>query len=402
MTTLAASPSETSTDPRRIVAVLGLTLALGYAAFLLGCFLQGYWVIDVTGRTIASDFVNLYAAGKLVLAGDPAAPYDWAKQVAAEIAAVGYDFEAGYGWHYPPPFLFVATIVAVLPFVPAMFAWLAVTGAAYILTIRAIVGDRAGLWLACGFPAALWNVTAGQNGFASAALIGGALHFLRSRPILAGLCLGFLTYKPQLGVLFPLVLVAGGHWRTIWSAAVTATALAAATWLVFGDGPWLGFLHSLDVANDIVLAQGGPGFLKLQSVYALMRSLGAGETAAWTAHGVIVIAVMLGLWLLWRSRAAFELKAAALGVGIVVTTPYLFVYDLVILAVPVAFLVRLGLAEGFSGAEAIALSAVVLVLLAYIGATTQVGLAAALLLSFVIVRRLVLDADEPAGKNGTA
>jgi hypothetical protein len=394
VTTLDASSDHApSTDPRRIIAVGGLTLALAYGVFLFGCYLQGYWLIDGEARTIASDFVNLYAAGRLVLAGDPAAPYDWSKQVAAEVAAVGYDFEAGYGWHYPPPFLFAAASVALIPFVPAMFAWLAATGALYVAAIRAIVGHRAGMFLACGFPAVLWNVTAGQNGFLSAALIGGTLGLMQRRPLLAGVSLGLLTYKPQLGVLFPLVLVGGGHWRMFGSAAATAIALATASWLAFGSAPWMGFLHSLDVANDIVLAQGGPGWLKLQSVYALMRSLGAGKTAAWIAHGAVAGAGAVALCVLWRSRAAFELKAAALAVGIVLTTPYLFAYDLVILAVPVAFLVRLGLADGFSTTEGFALVAVGLLLLGYIGAMTQVGLAAALLLILVIARRLATNAN---------
>src|SRR5262249_26312792 len=156
-----------------------------------------------------------------------------------------HTFEGTYRWHFPPPFLFVAALAATLPLVPAGIAWLIATGAAYAAAIRAIVGERVGWLFALGFPGALWNVTAGQGGFLMTALIGGALVLLEESPVLAGACLGLLTYKPHFGVLFPLVLVATGRWRAFIAAAVTAGVVAAASWLAFGNGPWLAMAQSL-------------------------------------------------------------------------------------------------------------------------------------------------------------
>ena len=42
--------------------------------------------------------------------------------------------------------------------------------------------------------------------------------------------------------------------------------------------------------------------------------------------------------MLWRSRASYEIKAAALGTGAMLATPYLYMYDVVVLAVPLAYL----------------------------------------------------------------
>ena len=53
------------------------------------------------------------------------------------------------------------------------------------------------------------NVGHGQNGFLTAALLGGALHWLDRRPWLAGVLIGCLAYKPQFGVLIPVALLAG-------------------------------------------------------------------------------------------------------------------------------------------------------------------------------------------------
>lgn len=390
MTTLdAAAPHAVSpTDPRRLIAVVGLAVLLSELVFLGGAFFQGFFITDRAGHGIANDFVNLWAAGRLVLDGHAAAAYDWTIHRQVQESAVGHAFAGEYRWHYPPPFLFAAALAATLPYVPAGIAWLVATGAAYAAAIRGIVGERAGWLLALGFPGAIWNVTAGQNGFLTAALIGGALGLLERDPVLAGCCLGLLTYKPQLGVLFPLVLAATGRWRAFASAAAVAAMMAALSWLAFGSAPWLAMAQTVSTANQLVLTDGGVGWNKLQSVFGLVRALGGGESLAWMIQGSIAIAVAVTLTVMWRSDAPFCLKAAALAVGAVLVTPYVFAYDLVVLAVPVAFLLRFGLARGFLRFEALALAAAGALLLSYIVATTQVGLAASLIVALLVARRM--------------
>jgi hypothetical protein len=40
---------------------------------------------------------------------------------------------------------------------------------------------------------------------------------------------------------------------------------------------------------------------------------------------------------LWRRKVAFDVQAAALATAALLATPYLYVYDLVVLAIPMAF-----------------------------------------------------------------
>ena len=117
----------------------------------------------------------------------PAAAYDWPMHKAMEVAAVGHPFDGYFGWHYPPTFLFVAAGAGAgcLTWRP-ISSGSVVTFPAYLVAIRAIVGDRVGYLLAAAFPAVLCNFIVGQNGFLTAALIGGALVMLVERPILAG------------------------------------------------------------------------------------------------------------------------------------------------------------------------------------------------------------------------
>lgn len=281
--------------PERLISFLGLTLALGYLAVLVTAALGGNFLLDGQGRPIANDFVNVWAAGRLALDGNPAAAYDWTLHKTAEVRAVGHDFANYYGWHYPPPFLFVATALATLPYLVAALVWLAATLTAYAATLGGILRSRAGILLALGFPAALWNVTAGQNGFLTAALIGGTLGLLERRPALAGLCLGFLSYKPQFELLFPIVLIADRRWLTFAVAALAAGGLAAASWLAFGSASWEAFLHWMPITGRVVLGEGAADWSRLQSLFGLMRAHGAGEAWAWTVQslGTFVVAAAL-------------------------------------------------------------------------------------------------------------
>jgi glycosyl transferase family 87 len=369
-------------------------LALGYLIVLGGSYLQGHFLTDPQGRPIANDFVNVWAAGQLALDGQAPAAYDWTLHRIAEVRAVGYDFDGYYGWHYPPPAFFFAAALATLPYLVAAIVWLLTTLAAYVAAIAGILGLRTGILFALGFPAAIWNVTAGQNGFLTAALIGGTLGLLERHPALAGICLGLLTYKPQFGVLFPIVLIADRRWLTIAVATLTAIVLAALSWLAFGNASWEAFVRWAPLSSHALIDQGALDWYRLQSVFALVRAHGGSEPLAWIVQGIVSLLLAVGLVWLWKSRAAFELKAAALAAGALLATPYLFMYDLVVLAVAVAFLLRLALAGEFlSRIEVAALAAAGALILIYPYVKTNVGLAAVVIVMGLIVHRALAGAQ---------
>jgi arabinofuranan 3-O-arabinosyltransferase len=375
----------------RVIRLLSLTLVLGYLVVLGGTYLQGDFLTDRQGRPIANDFVNVVAAGRLARDGKAATAYDWPLHKQAEIQAIGHDFDDYYGWHYPPPFLFVATALAALPYLAAMIVWLVATLAAYVAAMIGILGQalgrRTAALVALGFPAGLWNVTAGQNGFLTAALIGGTLGALERRPVLSGICLGLLTYKPQFGLLFPIVLIADRRWLTIAVAATVALALAGLSWLAFGSESWTAFVHWMPVTSRVVLGEGHADFDRLQSVFGFIRARGGDESLAWAVQGAWSVVLAIGIVWLWRSRAPFDLKAAALGAGALLATPYLYMYDLAALAVPSAFLLRYALERGFLVSEMAGFGIAGLLILVFPYVKTQTGLAAALIILALVVQR---------------
>jgi alpha-1,2-mannosyltransferase len=335
--------------------------------------------IDVQGRPLGTDFSNVYAAGTYVLDGKAAAAFDPAQQFARERALFG-EATQFYGWHYPPFFLFIAAALALLPYGLALAVWQTVTLALYLLVIRVIAvpppglpgeqadlspnagrGDHLWLLLALAFPAVLINIGHGQNGFLTAALIGGALVLLDRRPLLAGVLFGLLVYKPQYGVMIPLALIAGGRWRCIIAAATTVALLSVVTTLIFGVSVWHAFFASTEFTRSVVLEQGNTGWYKIQSVFSWARMWGANVPLAYALQGALIVALAGALIWLWRGGAAYSLKAAGLCLATILATPYSLDYDMMVLAPAIAFVAVDGFEREFGPWEKTILAALWLV-----------------------------------------
>lgn len=362
-------------------------LSVANVMLCLVAYFSHWWIYDPNGLGIPTDFINVWAAGRLVLDGLPALAYDWDVQKQVEVATLGQDFVGYFAWHYPPPFLFVATVLAMLPYPVAFISWVSFSVLPYLAVMRAIVGRNFGVVLALAAPMAFINTLVGQNGFLTAALIGGTLYLIPIRPVLAGVCLGLLTYKPQYGLLFPIVLIAAAHWRVFVSAGVTAVVVASASWLAFGTESWLAFFHWMPKFSQAFLTEGKATWWKLQSIFSLVRYFGGTEQLAWAFQWVLTAAVAVVLAVMWRSRLPYTWKAAALAAGTLLTTPYLFMYDMMVLAIPVAFLVRVGLKTGFRRHELPALGAALVLLLCYMFTGSPTGLGATLIVSGLILGR---------------
>src|SRR3984957_11640093 len=122
------------------VELICFALLVANAVYLAASFVQGSWLIAPNGSGMESDFVNVWAAGKLALAGHAAAAYDWPTHKLMEETAVGHAFDGYFGWHYPPTFLFVAAVLSLLPYAGAYALWAFATFPGYLIAIRAIIG----------------------------------------------------------------------------------------------------------------------------------------------------------------------------------------------------------------------------------------------------------------------
>jgi hypothetical protein len=390
----------------RLWALAVLVASLAGLGFLIA---TSHGLNDFKGRPLGTDFSNIYVGGAYALDGEAVAAFDLDQQYARAQAIFGPDTPF-YSWCYPPFLMFVAAPLALLPYIPALLLWQASTMALYLgmlfMVLRSVKlrpedGDgalaRQPLWLllAVASPAVFVNIYHGHNGFLTAALIGAALVQLDRRPILAGLLIGLLSYKPQFGVMIPLVLMLSGRWRVFASAALTVLALSLLATLTFGSEIWRAFFDSMAWSRVIGLEQGGTGWHKIQSVFAWVRMWGGGVALAYAIQGVVAVALAISLGWLWRSRAAFPLQAAALIIASILATPYSMDYDLVALAPAIALLAAYGFSRGFAPWEKSALVAIWLVPLVGRGFAEQtlipLGVTSMLLLYALVMARAAAD-----------
>lgn len=353
----------------RTLLVAFAVLAASLAG-LLYLVVTAHGLVDQQGRPLGTDFSSFYAAGSYVLDGKPEAPFDPAQQHGREQQIFGAEVPF-YSWFYPPFFLFIAGALALLPYGVALAVWQLVTLGFYLVTIKAILGpfprqagkgevpfDAFWLLLALAFPAVLINVGHGQNGFLTAALLGAGLVQLDRRPLIAGILFGCLAYKPQFGLMIPLVLGASGRWRAFGGAAAAVALLTAATVAIFGAHVWQAFIDSTRFSRFVALEQGDVGWYKIQSVFAWARMWGASVPLAYALQGALDLALAASLIRLWRSaKTPYAVKAAGLCLGTILATPFALDYDMMVLAPAIAFIAADGLACGFGPWQKTALAA---------------------------------------------
>ncbi|PHS78791.1 MAG: hypothetical protein COB59_05145 [Rhodospirillaceae bacterium] len=311
--------------------------------------------VDFAGRPLGTDFSNVWSAGRLVLDGQASAAYDvqthhLVQQTAFDTPDIPY-----YGWHYPPFFLFIAAALAALPYGWALAVWLAATYPLYLAVVRRISDVPYTALVAAAYPAVAVNVIHGQNGFLSAALLGAGLMLLDRKPVLAGLCIGLLAYKPQFGVLIPIVLVVTGRWTVIAAAGVTVGTLMAASTLVFGLDIWQAFLDSTQFTREVVMEAGALSPDKVLSLFAALRMWGVPVNLAYVGHGLLAAGVAGAVVWLWRKPVVLSLQSAGLVVGALLVTPYALDYDLMIVGLGLAWFTVHGLKTGFLAWEKSAL-----------------------------------------------
>ncbi|MEO7552064.1 MAG: glycosyltransferase family 87 protein [Croceibacterium sp.] len=319
----------------RVYLSLLATVNVVVVIFLVATSRHG---VDRNGFLLGTDFLSFWTAGHMLEAG--ANPYD----VAAHIAAQQRYFTAPHSYtafFYPPTFLPLCAPLGWLPYFPALVAWLMATGAGYLAVARLWLQALAVNWplwlLALAFPPVVVTLSHGQTAFLVAALLGLGTLWVGPRPVLAGVCFGLATIKPQFGLLVPLVLLITREWRVIVAAGATAALLGLAATAALGPHVWSDWLVVSREAQG-VLEQGAVGFAKMASPFAAARLLGWSIPLAYGVQIVVAAGVASALaWAGWRRPYTLALGAAMLA-GAPLVTPFVLDYDLVLLAFPLIWL----------------------------------------------------------------
>jgi hypothetical protein len=286
---------------------------------------------------------------------------------------------------YPPISLFLTYPLGLITYLTAFGVWIGGSFLLYLATIYLILPRRAALVAAIVPVTVPANILLGHNGFVTAALMGLSLVLLESRPWFSGIFIGLLTYKPHLGLLFPFALLAARNWRALASATLTALLLGIAAVIAFGYEGWPAFVASVFDRN--IGLSPNEVLLRHQSIYGLLNWAGASPWISWSLYLAVAAAVTLVICAMWAKPIPYPLKAAALGIGSVVVTPYVLPYDLCILSIGVAFFAKDGLVGGFLPAERFGLLSCFVGLFLLLFPTAPVGPFIDAIFLFLIGRR---------------
>jgi arabinofuranan 3-O-arabinosyltransferase len=304
--------------------------ALGLAYFLYSLFpyLSAALSPSIPPTLANKDYANYWAAGQLIRTGEA---LDLFGPQEGYFRHLQVFFGPDYPWHawsYPPHYLLALWPLGYVGYEWGALLFLGCTFALYLWALRAFSGPAFFISVAAAMPFAAHNVRTAQNGFLSAALILGALALRRTRPVLAGVLLGCLTFKPQLGILFPFLLLFERNWTMLASAALTAAALCALSVVFFGTEAWSGYYHQVLPHQTLVMRElRGVFIFLLTSPFGYGRVLGLSADNALQLHAVFALPVFaLALTAFWRIQDS-ELRSAALTAATMLVSPYALSYD---------------------------------------------------------------------------
>jgi hypothetical protein len=248
-----------------------------------------------------------------------------------------------------------------LPFGLLPWAWnytvflaLSFTGLMMALCLWRPAGRARALLIAgvVACPACAFNIGAGQNSFMSAGLVTAGIWFMHRRPPLAGVLLGLLVFKPQLALLVPIALLAGGAWTSIAYASATVCALMLASLVIPGPALWHGWLHLFLSGDPAFHRWVEAGRIYGQSVFACLRIAGA---PGWLANAGQLAAIAFGaicVWRVFRAGVPERQRLVVLLAAMVLAAPHIGDYDALLLGIASMLVLTEGFARPFGKWEA--------------------------------------------------
>lgn len=115
--------------------------------------------------------------------------------------------------------------------------------------------------------------------------------------------------------------------------------------MLFGYGVWIAYFRVLSIPMHL-LEMGAAAWSCMPTFFAATLSAGFGVKAAFLVQSVMMLLVLGGVAWIWMKKANLAMRGSILTLGVLLFTPYLFIYDLAILALPLCWLWEDGRVQG--------------------------------------------------------
>lgn len=324
--------------PERIRAH-GLMLALClWSVYLWNMATPG--LRDRAGNLKGTDFLHFYVLGSLALEHRGAELYDMQAQSRLTAQLVPAAAGIRYLPLYPPQVSIFFAPFARLSYPWALGFWLTVSAVIYGWCCYAVWHACPNLRnyrltvaiLAAALPA-FWHLIAwGQT---SALALGCfTLAFLalqEDREFLAGVALGCLIFKPQLGLAAAIVFLLSLRWRVITGALLSAAIELALGAMYYGFQPLADWIRILRNAPRM-LPLLEPRVYQTHSLRTFWDMLLPWPTVSLGLYLLSALLLCALLVACWRRGGPLAVRYSSLLLATVLLAPHLTVYDLVILA----------------------------------------------------------------------
>jgi alpha-1,2-mannosyltransferase len=311
---------------------------VAYIISFLGLLLISSDVILPNGKNFGFDFLSFWSGGYLARTGSPVKAYDMHALFEASKLAIPNQV-VYYLWSYPPTYFFLVLPFSWLRYLPAYLLWSGIGLLFYAIVIYRLLPHPFALPILLAFPGVFINLMQGQNAFFITAFTGLGILWLERKPKLSGLSIGFLTFKPQLGLLWPLFLIVKKRWKVFIWALIGTIVMVGASVFFFGVESWRAFFEHIIVASRAI-APGELPLAKMPSVFASLRLLGVGSDWSLAIHSLVALIVILFVLVIGFSEKNLFMASAVMVAGSLLIFPHLNDHDLCLLAIPIALIAR--------------------------------------------------------------
>jgi Glycosyltransferase family 87 len=327
--------------PKRMAVWGTALLILSWSLYVYVMAVPGY--IDRAGRFKGTDYIYFYVMGSLLGEGKTDALYDGEAHLAQGRQRITPDLRL-YASHsnYGPQIALLLEPLARLPFGSSLAAFLSLTALAYGFSVWLVWRECAALQghgrlvalLAAASPLFLTLVRYAQLSALSLLIWSVALVLLRRRrDFAAGLAIGCLAFKPQLGIIVGIVMLAAGDWRVVAGAMISAGAqLAVGLWAGGSDAMLAYFRVLWTLARNPSLVQLFPS--EIHSVRGFFQLLvPSGPIVAIGSLVALIVAIVMAVRS-WMAPGPLTVRWGLVLLLAVLSSPHLVSYDLVLLTVP--------------------------------------------------------------------
>lgn len=296
---------------------------------------------DRSGNLKGTDFLHFYVLGSLATQHRGAALYNMNAQAALAAERVPQAAGLDYLPLYPPQVSILFAPLAHLSYAWALVLWWACSAAIYAVCVFAVWrscsrlhGEGLTVLLAAiGFPAFFHLIAWGQTSAIALACFTGVFFLLSAnRQLLAGLVLGCLIFKPQLGLAAAVVFVSVGAWRVLAGALLSAATQLAAGVVYYEFAPFVRWLATMrNVRSVLPLLEPRPYQTHcLRTFWSMLIPSVWIALVLYAISAIVVLGVTTSVWR--RPGTPLALRYSSLLLATVLVAPHLTVYDLVILA----------------------------------------------------------------------